>query len=280
MRQRVLALGFLAAVAFGFWGPGGSVVAAEGQNAGAGQVEEPLSRDAVDQILEGLFERHRDLEYLRAQVVQTRSGGVFRRPVQKEGVLKACLPDKMVLDMGDDGLFVLLDGTYVWLWDTDFDDVERYALGQYGESHSPGLAAIFLGADVATVEELRRLYKVTGTGAQGGTSFVLIPKKGELADRYRQIRLFLPDGALLPSRTELVGVRGKGTGEAPMTRYEVENVQSNLGGLEPYPQEAFVFPLEEGMTVRDMSREQGERALTYEEALRDIEMVGSGKEDG
>ncbi|GEM_PF-2663921 len=234
-----------------------------------------LSREAADAFLDELFAYYEKVERLSANLAQTKRGGVFKNPQRKAGTLKLQAPDRFVVDLSEHGLRIVGDGRYIWLHDTEFGDVERYdAPGQGAATgDTPAAQAGALGALVAlgqgTVEELRRTYEVTalrGRGLDGArqTKLRLVPRDRDPGDPQRLLFVF-PHAEFIPHEIALVGPDPGAGREPTVTTVHLSETSTNVDGLEPFPEETFMFEPKEHMEIRDMSAE-GARRISIDEA--------------
>ncbi|MBN1256687.1 MAG: outer membrane lipoprotein carrier protein LolA [Planctomycetes bacterium] len=237
-----------------------------------------LSDEEIDSYLTATFKRHENLKWFSAFMTQTKSGGIFKRPVVQSGELKVELPDHMLLDMSEDGVMIVADGKYFWIYDTDLDEVERYKAERWNtkgqakaEAKNLDMAALLLGADVKTVEEMREFYNITATFNNGIVNYVLFPLKGEPAERYSKIEISLADDALLPLRTVMTAKPKAGDTQPPaVVEYLLTAFGSNLSGLPPFEKTAFIFPLTEDIEVHDMDPDGGETIVPYETVKKEL----------
>ncbi|MFH0910938.1 MAG: outer membrane lipoprotein carrier protein LolA [Planctomycetota bacterium] len=240
-----------------------------------------LSDAEVDARLTDLFNRYKELKCIAADVVQTKTGGPFRRPVQKSGTLKVRMPDRLLLDMSADGLRILCDGRHAWIEDTDLGDVERWdmkALDAEGGKDFHAAGALFR-VDAQSPEELRKEYRIVGLQQEGGVVFILTPIPATVRPPLSEIRITLPDGSVVPSEVRTTqSVEGPSERPPSVTTLALSSVQTNLEGLPSFPEDLFVFPLQEGIEVRDMSAPGGLKPLSYEELIRERREPQKGTE--
>lgn len=238
----------------------------------------PLSDADADAVLQGIFDRAAKLEYLDATMITTKQGGIVKGKQSQYAEVKMAAPAKLyMLSRGDSKeplpfeqcSLMIFDGEYLWELEPLYEGDEKRAatrrqLNAKGEDGgaAPGMAVFLLGQDVRTPGELREKFD--------SVKAVFEPGKGEREGSYRfTLTLGKPDrtldvwfrkGATVPWRirtTETkqahdpLGIGGGGGAKSTVDERELLQVRTNLDGLTPFPAETFVFPLTDGIEVRD-----------------------------
>lgn len=135
-----------------------------------------MSAQEVDAAFDRIFARQQKLTRLEAKIVtEKKGGGIFKRSVKTWGQAYAQMPSYLkFVDRGEvkknlpvsKAATILIDGTYLWdikPGDTDGSfDAERMSVRSTGD-RDINIAALLIGANVASGKELRRHYLLTGS---------------------------------------------------------------------------------------------------------------------
>ncbi|MHC4884464.1 MAG: LolA family protein [Planctomycetota bacterium] len=243
-----------------------------------------LSDPECEAFLKDYFKRNQELKAFSAEIQQEKSGGVFKRTDIKRGTLRVLLPSRLLLDMSDDGLKIVLDGTYAWLHDTDLDDVERYRLSskeggnEKADGSQMGGLALLMGKGGDSVEAILQRFRIEATEVEGIVRIRLYPKEEALKAKVGEMEVHFPKGGVLPIYIRTTGVKLKDAKRPPLsTIYRLSKANSNLDGLTVFPVNDFLFPLSEELEVREMGGKDGERVVPYDELKSEQKHQREGK---
>ena len=167
MRFVVMLVAALVLSAGGSWG---NLSAAE-KKVVADKVMTPAE---VDKAFDRVFQIQKRLERMQAKVTTEKVGGIFKKSKANEAFVYAQMPDKLYyVDKGNSGenvppaqySMILIDG--IFLWDIKPMDSNGVREAEQIDMKSAGnkdinIAAILIGADVATGKELRDYYDISG----------------------------------------------------------------------------------------------------------------------
>ncbi len=169
----------------------------------------------VDQAFDQIFSTQKRIERMQAKVITEKSGGIFKKSKGTEAMVYAQMPDKLLfVDKGrigdntkeDEYAIILIDG--IFLWDVKSADgsgmreAEQIDMKQAG-SKDINIAALLIGADVATGRELRDYYDIAGRLEEfvdGSRSYHFLLKaiSGKGKERDEVVDMWIEVGGVIP----------------------------------------------------------------------------------
>lgn len=239
----------------------------------------PLAEEEIDEVVNGIFSRQRNLKHVLTTLYTYREGsGIFKQQTVSAARLEAEMPNKLVfVDMGDpkrqlppeEHMAILLDGDYFWEIAPVEDGMRRVERNVLNQTSAQGrqldLATILVGQEIATAKELREHYLVTAQMLQRGDKGTthqlhLVERSPRDPDKPADvIDIFFMEGAVLPWRVDFHRHKavvspdddlfGDGGGDGPTT-YQAEketlllvDTRTNLDTppLPPHPPQTFWF---------------------------------------
>ncbi len=232
--------------------------------------EKDLSAQEVDAAFDQVFKIQKKLERMQAKVITEKAGGIFKKSKANEAYVYAQMPDKLLfIDKGNEGenvppaqyAIILIDG--VFLWDIKPADskgvreAERIDMNSAG-SRDINIAALLIGADVATGKQLRDYYDISGKlekFSDGTKSYHFVldtidskhkSKRKELVDMWIEV------GGVIPWKIKTVRMVSKvnplnpsapaKTSKAVSVKY-ITDLQTNLSKspLQKFASDTFYF---------------------------------------
>ena len=184
--------------------------------------EKVLSPEEVDAAFDQVFKIQQKIVRMQAKVVTEKMGGIFKKSKANEAYVYAQMPDKLLfIDKGDIGsniskkqqAIILIDG--VFLWDIKPADESGVREAEQIDMKSAGnkdinIAAILIGADVASGKQLRDYYDIEGKLEKfddGSKSyhFVLKTIKGKERKKRKEIvDMWIEVGGAIPWKIKTV----------------------------------------------------------------------------
>ena len=176
----------------------------------------------VDKAFDRVFQTQKKLERMQARVVTEKVGGIFKKAKANEAFVYAQMPDKLYyVDKGNQGenvspeeySMILIDG--VFLWDIKPADGKGVREAEQIDMKSAGnkdinIAALLIGADVASGKELRDYYDISGKFekfADGSKSYHFTLKTiagKEKKKRKEIVDMWITPGGVIPWKIESV----------------------------------------------------------------------------
>ncbi len=178
--------------------------------------EKALSPAEVDAAFDKVFKVQQKIERMQAKVITEKVGGIFKKSKANDAYVFAQMPDKLLfIDKGDIGsntsekqqAIILIDG--VFLWDIKPADESGVREAEQIDMKSAGnkdvnIAAILIGADVASGKQLRDYYDIDGkleTFDDGSVSYHFILKTiegREIKKRKEIVDMWIEVGGAIP----------------------------------------------------------------------------------
>ncbi len=245
--------------------------AAEETAAGAPVSSQPLNDEQIDQTFDQIFAQQQKITRMQAKVVTIKKGGSgpFKRDSSTVGYAYAKMPNCLLfIDRGEvsanlpenQSSIILIDGTYLWDLKPGDDEgameAERMLMKNAGD-RDINIAALLIGADVATGKQLREFYLLSGEledyGAEGKSyhfGLKTIPGK-EKKNVTEDVEVWIRVGGVIPWKiktirlTKVIDVLGTGgaTTKSSESTKIISELQTNLSNppLQEYPAERFYF---------------------------------------
>ena len=184
--------------------------------------EKVLSPGEVDAAFDQVFKIQQKIVRMQAKVITEKMGGIFKKSKANEAYVYAQMPDKLLfIDKGDIGsniskkqqAIILIDG--VFLWDIKPADESGVREAEQIDMKSAGnkdinIAAILIGADVASGKQLRDYYDIEGKLEKfddGSKSYHFILKtiKGKERKKRKEIvDMWIEVGGAIPWKIKTV----------------------------------------------------------------------------
>lgn len=238
---------------------------------------QPMSDAEIDQTFDHIFAQQQKITRMTAKVITfKKGGGIFNKPSRTWGQAYAQMPDCLLfVDRGDvdknlpENLAstILIDGTF--LWDIKPGEregtleAERMAIKNAGD-RDINIAALLIGADVATGKQLREYYLLTGKledlGAAGKSyHFTLKTIPGKEKKKVKEeVEVWIRPGEVIPWKIKSIRKTPKGSNpllqnmpasddtssyKITESTKEISELQTNLSNppLTPFPAERFYF---------------------------------------
>ena len=229
-----------------------------------------LSAAQVDKAFDIIFEKQKQLTRLKAKVITEKKGGIFKSSKATWAYAYAQMPDKLLfVDRGEVGknlpqsqsAIILIDGTF--LWDVKPADSSGVREAEQIDMNNAGgrdinIAALLIGADVASGKELREYYDIAGAlekFADGSISYHFTLKTApgkEKRKRKEIVDLWIEQGSVIPWKIASIRMTPKVNPLNPnaptkmkkstSVKYITE-LETNLSKkpLNKYPPERFFF---------------------------------------
>lgn len=213
-----------------------------------------ISKVEYEKILNDLFNKHKKLKYFTANIQQVKDGGVFKRPVKKHGTIVAKLPEQFLLDMSEDGLKIIVDGKYAWIYDTDLDDVEIWDIKSKntGNMEKMDISSFFLGNSIKTADELEKEFDILAYDIKSKNAHHFILHQKDSKDKkLEKIELTLPYGAILPSFVCSTGIKIDKNAPLKTIQY-ITDIKTNFDNAAIPSDNIFKFTPTDDMTFRMM----------------------------
>ncbi len=189
--------------------------------------QKKLTASEVDAAFDQVFSIQKKIKRMKAKVITEKSGGIFKNAKASEAFVFAQMPDKLLfIDKGIDGksvpenkyAIILIDGTF--LWDVKPIDSDGVREAEQIDMKSAGnkdinIAALLIGADVASGKELRDYYDIEGSLEKfdDGTKsyhFVLKTAEGrEVRNRKEIVDMWIEVGGVIPWKIKSVRMSPK-----------------------------------------------------------------------
>lgn len=232
---------------------------------------QPMTDAQIDQTFDAIFAQQQKINRMSAKVITVKKGGgVFNKPSTTLGYAYAKMPNCLLfIDRGElsanlpetQAAIILIDGTFLWDIKPGDDEgtmeAERLLVKNAGD-RDINIAALLIGADVATGKQLREYYLLSGAledfGAQGKSyhfGLKTIPGK-EKKSVSEDVEVWIRVGEVIPWKiksirtTKVMDVLG--TGNATKSKVTeaiklIAELQTNLSTppLPEYPAERFYF---------------------------------------
>lgn len=233
---------------------------------------QPLSDEQIDQVFDEVFAKQQQITRMQCKVITRKVGGIFNKEVETWGYAYAQMPDLLLfVDRGEvtanlsesKAATILIDGTFLWdIKPADEEggfEAERLSVNTAGD-RDLNIAALLIGADVATGKQLREYYELTGwlvdLGAQGKSyKFMLKTSPGkEKNNRKEEVEVWIRPGEVIPWQINSVRLTpqatnpfGKGEAASGYRRTAstkiISDLQTNLSNppLPAFAPEVFYF---------------------------------------
>jgi outer membrane lipoprotein carrier protein len=136
----------------------------------------------------------------RAHFREQKQSRLMKDPLISEGEIAFRAPNQFRREIiGDNRSLTVSDGKTLWIYYPNFQEAEKYPLGQRA-FFDDSIAALTAGMNFTHIEEY---YKLTVYQENGGTRFVLLPRKSNLKHLLLQLTIWL-DKDLLLKKTEII----------------------------------------------------------------------------
>ena len=269
----------------------GTVLSGEGRE---------LSPQETDQAINVVFDGAQGVVRMEADIVTRKSGGMIRDSQTSYEFLRLDAPARMMLQNRgtsegriplEQSTLIIVDGRNIWEVEARQQgsrerQVSRRSFRPNVEGRQAQGLAVFIGLflmgrEVVSAGGIREDFDIRcfdepiPNRRERTLHFILIPKRGG-----ETLELWMLPGQVLPwmvrsfERKEIKFPPPK-PGESPRYRLEetvreIRNIRTNLNGLPPFPQDAFILPFAQDMVVRD---EQTNRLMSPDQVRRELDEV-------
>ena len=203
----------------------------------------PLQGDERARAIAGLQARQREVNTLRAAVVQRKRHPLLKGEVVTEGTLLFRRPNRLRWEMAaPERLIVAIDGQMLVIYHPDRKEAERRDLrDDFGARAAMEFLAAGMSFDVA---EMEKRFQVDLYREDGRLSLVLTPRSRWVARAVASVTITQEDADGLPRQIVVVGQKGDRT-DTTLTRVVVNP---------PLAEDAFTLRLEPDVRVVEVGR--------------------------